>query len=83
MIAFSHISEDLEIFEFQGEFENMDLFDGQFDKEKLQMRFKGFTLQGKKVKKDFTIVEKVESSFIRRKVVQEVILFNQPPKFNF
>ena len=83
MLLISQENENLEIFEFQGEFENIELFDGIFDKEKLQMKFKGFSLQGKVIKKEFTILEKVENDFKQKGTLQEVILFNQPPRYNF
>ena len=58
MIEVLEKPENTAIFEFQGEFEHLELFDGSFNEETLEMRFKSFTLKGKRVKKEFTVVEK-------------------------
>ena len=82
MITISQRPETTDIFEFQGEFEHLELFDGVYDEEKLQLKFKGFTLQGRRAKKEFTVIEKDNGEFYQRSILQEVILFDQPLKFN-
>lgn len=75
----------LQLFEFQGEFENVELFDGVFDENTLQMRFKGFFLQGKAVKKQMTVIEKSRggdgTELNTLGFVDEVILFDAPPRY--
>lgn len=83
MINILQKPEAVDIFEFQGEFDHLELFNGVYDNEKLQMVFKGFTLQGKKVKKEYTVIEKDDNTFYQRIILQEIIVFDQPPKFNF
>lgn len=81
MIFIREAEEDVTVLEFQGSFENLDLFDGQFDRDTLVMTFKDFTLQGKLVKKDFTVFEKVGDELRKLKEVCEVVYFGQPPRF--
>lgn len=81
MILVQSFEEDVRVLEFQGCFENFDMFNGQFDPGSLVMAFKDFTLQGKVVKKDYTVFEKVGREIREIKKVTEVVLFNQPPRF--
>ncbi|KAI5169416.1 hypothetical protein PAEPH01_0691 [Pancytospora epiphaga] len=73
------------IFEFQGEFENVELFNGVFDPATLIMRFDEFYLQGKKVHRKMTLVKKdrtVEGGALR--VIDhlyDIILFDTPPRY--
>lgn len=73
------------LLEFQGEFENLDLFDGVLDRTSLQMRFNGFYLQGKIVRKQMTLMRKEDGedgALIQEAgVVEEVILFSSPPRY--
>lgn len=74
-----------QIFEFQGHFENIELFNGSFDEASLQMMFDGFFLQGKRIKKPFTVIERRRESTETQLVTvcqsQEVILFDTPPRY--
>lgn len=73
---------ELEVYEFQGEFENVELFDGQFDCASLKMEFNGFSLQGRKVGKELTIFEKVGQEVLLVGKVREVVLFDLPPRYD-
>lgn len=75
-------STGVDIFEFQGEFENIDLFDAEFDAKTLQMRFKSFFLQGRKIHRELTICEKDDGKFSTLGHVSEVILFDSPPRYD-
>lgn len=83
MVKVLESPEKTEIFEFQGEFEHLELFDGVFDEESLRMKFKGFVLQGRREKKEFTVFEKNGTDFNQIAIIQEIVLFDKPPKFNF
>lgn len=74
--------EKLEVYEFQGEFENIDLFNGQLDRESLKMYFSGFSLQGKRVHKELTIFEQVNQEIVQVGKVDEVVLFDLPPRYD-
>lgn len=74
--------EELKVYEFQGEFENIELFNGQFDHVSLQMRFNGFSLQGRKVRRELTIFEKVGQEIRLVGKVSEVVLFDLPPRYD-
>jgi len=75
-------AENIEIFEFQGTFENIELFDGIFDSEQLLLRFPGFVLQGKRIAKELTIFEKIENTVYEVGRFSEVVLFDSPPRYN-
>lgn len=81
MIFIQKSNEDIAIFEFQGVFENLDMFNGTFDPKSLVMTFKDFVLQGKIIKKDFTIFEKIGDEVKQVKQIEEVVFFGQPPRF--
>lgn len=72
---------DLILFEFMGEFENDDMFNGVYNKDTLQLVFSNFYLQGKKAQKQFIILEKIDNKIIILKQIKEVILFNTEPRF--
>lgn len=75
-------SNDLYVLEFQGEFENVELFDGEFDQESLIIYFKGFYLQGELVEKELTIIDKEDKNNIKNiGTVQKVVLFKSPPRY--
>lgn len=73
------------IFEFQGEFEHVELFNGVFDAGTLRMYFDGFYLQGRVVPKKMTLVEKersAEGAVLHVAAhVHEVVLFDSPPRY--
>jgi len=70
------------LFEFQGEFENMEQFNGVFNPDTLQMVFEGYFLQGKKVKKSMTILKREPGMKVSHElIVQELVLFDEPPKY--
>lgn len=75
------VKRDSRIMEFQGKFENFDLFDGSFDPKTLVMEFKDYTLQGRIVKKDFTVFSSTEDEIKEIGKVDEVVLFDKPPRF--
>ena len=72
---------NLILFEFMGEFENDDMFNGIYNKDTLQLVFSNFYLQGKKIQKQFIILEKIDNKIIVLQQVKEVILFNTEPRF--
>lgn len=79
---YSKENQGLQLLEFQGEFENFDLFDGELDQSTLQMKFKNFYLQGEKISKSFTLYEKEENGDISEvRKITEVILFKTPQRF--
>lgn len=82
MILIEKESEDLLVFEFQGDFENIELYNGVFNKVLMQMKFTGFFLQGKIIQKDFTVFEIIEEKVKMIGQVKEVILFDKPPRYN-
>lgn len=75
------IKKDNRIMEFQGKFENFDLFDGSFNPETLVMEFKDYTLQGRIIKKEFTIFASTEDQIKEVGKINEVLLFDKPPRF--
>lgn len=82
LIVSDELNEDCPtILEFQGEFENFDLFDGKFNSESLVMDFKHFSLQGRLTNKEFTILETTEDGIKQLGVRKETIVFDQPPIF--
>lgn len=81
MIYIQESKENLQILEFQGTFENLDLFDGKLDTSSLLMNFKDFTLQGRLIKRDYTLIEIVEEEIKVLARTDDVILFDQPPRF--
>lgn len=76
---------DVELLELQGEVENMEAFDGRFDKELIQLEFGTFILSGRRVEKEFCILEqniKDDKRYLRIiKKVKNVYLFDKPPKY--
>lgn len=84
MVKIQDCAEEMpEIFEFQGQFENIEQFDGSFDPKTMRMTFKDFYLEGRKVKKEFTIIQNDKESKILKYCgsVKEVILFDKPAKY--
>lgn len=77
----SDADDKLQIYEFQGNFENIQLFDGEFDSLRLIMKFPNFYLQGKKIEKKFTIYEKIRNEIVEVGKFSEVILFDLPPRY--
>jgi hypothetical protein len=77
--------EDVDVLELQGEVENMDLFDGRFNRELVQLEFENFVLVGRKVQKEFCVVEKVIVGGRPRltviKKTKHVFLFDKPPRY--
>jgi hypothetical protein len=77
--------EDIDLLELQGEIEGIELFDGRFNRELVQLEFENFILAGRKVEREFCIVEKrmVEGKLELRiiKKVRHVFLFDRPPKY--
>lgn len=74
----------LVLFEFQGVFESVHLFDGVFDSTTLQMKFKGYYLQGKRIKKEYTAIRRTEEGELENiGLISEVILFDQYPRYTF
>lgn len=83
-----HINKDLpsespQIFEFQGSFENIDLFNGIFDPNTLRMTFDCFYLEGRRIEKKLTIFSnETETSNLKHLgYANEVILFDKPPRY--
>ena len=81
-------SENIEkplFFEFQGEFENIDCFNGEFDTKTLRMMFPGFYLEGKIISKKLEIyeTEKINNEYKIKHIssIEEVILFDKAPKY--
>lgn len=81
MIFIKNSEEEIRVLEFQGGFENIELFEGHFDPTTLIMNFKDFTMQGKIVKKNFTVFEKTGNEFKKIKEVENVVFFGEPPRF--
>lgn len=75
----------MDLLELQGDVENMDAFDGRLNRDLVQLEFENFVLQGRKVAKEFCILERATRNGRRRlKVVRrtkEVLLFDKPPKY--
>lgn len=76
---------DVELIELQGDVENMDAFDGKFNKELVQLEFGTCVLHGRKVYKEFSVLEAVvcnEKPCL--KVIKRigcVYLFDKPPRY--
>lgn len=75
----------LDIIVLQGEVEGIKLIDCELDKEKVELHFENFFLQGQVKKEVYTVVEREETgngySFKRYPVVNQVYFFNRPPKY--
>ncbi|KAK1350346.1 hypothetical protein LUQ84_000584 [Hamiltosporidium tvaerminnensis] len=79
-------NEILEIFELQGEVENIELINCHFNRDKIQLVFDNFTLNGYlDSSKCFTVVKRTKSETgVEHKsvgVCRNVYVFSQPPKF--
>ncbi|AHL28966.1 hypothetical protein EHEL_090825 [Encephalitozoon hellem ATCC 50504] len=76
---------DVELIELQGEVENMDAFDGRLDKELVQLEFGTCVLHGRKVHKEFCVLEADicnEKPCLRViKRIKCVYLFDKPPRY--
>lgn len=74
--------QNVKLFEFQGSFEALHLFDGVFDEQTLQMKFKGFFLQGRLVDKKFTILQKGDDGQVESiGKTEQVVLFDGYPQY--
>lgn len=73
------------LFRFQGEFENIELFDGYFDEATLRMHFNGFFLQGAVEDANFTVVEKAATkgglSLKSLQVQDKMVVFREGPRY--
>ncbi|KAM0672654.1 hypothetical protein CWI42_100310 [Ordospora colligata] len=76
---------DIEVLELQGDVENMDAFDGHFNKDLVQLEFPTFILQGRKIHKELSILQRdVVNSIPCIKLVRKlktVYLFDKPPRY--
>ncbi|KAH9410820.1 hypothetical protein HK407_10g15860 [Ordospora pajunii] len=76
---------DIEVLELQGDVENMDTFDGCFNKDLVQLEFPTFILQGRKVHKELSILQRdIVNSTPCIKLVRKlktVYLFDKPPRY--
>lgn len=76
---------DIEVLELQGDVENIHAFDGRFNKDLIQLEFGSFVLKGRKVEKEFCVMERsIEDGKCRLNVVKRVksiYLFDRPPKY--
>ena len=76
---------DVDLIELQGEVENTEAFDGKLNKELVQLEFETYILCGRKVDKEFSILEpgvrdgKPCLNVIKR--VKTVYLFDKPPRY--
>lgn len=76
---------DVDLIELQGEVENMEAFDGKLNKELVQLEFGTYILSGRKVHKEFCILEPgVRNGMpclnvIKR--VKTVYVFDKPPRY--
>jgi len=81
MIFVQKSNEDLLVLEFQGSFENLDLFDAHFNSSTLTMSFTDFTLQGRATSAQYSVFERVGDEIKQIHTAAKVILFDQPPRF--
>lgn len=76
---------DVDLLELQGDVENMDLFDGILNKNPVQLEFKTFILPGRKISKEFGIMEKSicdgKPALRIIKRIRTVYLFDKPPRY--
>ena len=81
MILVGEKEETVEIYEFQGEFEGMEEFNGCFDEKTKRMEFEHFYLQGKYIEKDLTICEVFGTEINIISHIEKVCLFDKPSRF--
>ncbi|AHL30149.1 uncharacterized protein Eint_090815 [Encephalitozoon intestinalis ATCC 50506] len=76
---------DVDLIELQGEVENMEAFDGRLNKELVQLEFGTCVLHGRKIDKEFNIIETdVCNGRPCLKVIKKVkcvYLFDKPPRY--
>lgn len=80
-----HGEERAEIIELQGEVENIELISCELDREKVELHFDAFFLQGSLKEEKYTLIERVDTEHgpVFRKVLvnSHVYLFNKPPRY--
>lgn len=70
-----------EIIEIQAELQNIEQINCTLDREKVVLDFEKFYLEGKKVEKGFTILERRENVICKIGHVTFIYLFDKPPIF--
>jgi len=77
--------ERAEIIELQGELENIELMRCELDREKIELHFDAFFLQGSLKEEKYTLIERIdtEDGPVFRKVLvrNHVYFFNRPPRY--
>jgi hypothetical protein len=77
--------EEFEIIELQGELENIELINCELDRERIELHFDTFFLQGILKEEKYTLIEKIdtEQGAVLRKVhvADTVYFFNKPPRY--
>lgn len=76
---------DLDIIILQGEVENIELINCELDKERVELHFESFFLNGQIKRETYTVIEREETSkgyvFKKLPVVSSVYVFDKPPRY--
>ena len=79
--------DDMDIIELQGDLENIELIDCKLDRDKVELHFENFFLQGCIKDETYTLLERTYTGgrYVFRKfpAKRKVFFFNKPPRYKF
>lgn len=71
----------VQIYEFQGVFEEIGGFNGVYDPSQCKMQFQGFELDGRAKNEQYTVLERLPEGLRVVGRVNEVVLFDKYPRY--